>query len=309
MTQCSFRILDLPFDIRHLIFEWVLLHEHQGFLVDGGRAPWTELSSFSEKSRGDKVFLQQHDWPHAGLLLCNRQIASEVALVISNLRRRPCAGEQRRLNIHKAFIANAFDPAEYFLTWEGPSWISCNSACPTVRFSGCKLKWRSNSEDPNTITPPILCFHIALATFRRIVCAYFEFGPRFRSSLRPSLQEWSCYAPEGLKLDFGYLSEFSDPSCRTNHVFQNQAFLTQQHGFLLDSLKAGLRNVMGSFPEYYGHTSPVRVKCRLKLGTDLFEIQAPCDVCLSSGIWRHRHGDDFTIRKMDSEGPSGAAGT
>ena len=120
-------LLHLPLDIRLLILEYVLSHEHRGYHIVGRESvPWTQLklqASFNASpSETINVYLQEHEWPHAGLLLCNHQVAREAALVANRLRKdESCHETPRTLDLHKRFREGGV--TEIYLTWEGPSWL------------------------------------------------------------------------------------------------------------------------------------------------------------------------------------------
>ena len=65
-----------------------------------------------------EFLLQEHDWSHAGLCLCSRQMADEVSIAVNRLKKKYSKTKPRRTL--RAYLADRGHRC--LLTWTGPSW-------------------------------------------------------------------------------------------------------------------------------------------------------------------------------------------
>ena len=266
-TRHPFRLLDLAFDVRYRIFKFVLEHEHRGFDVVGMKgAPWIKLMSLPSREKDepdDQIFLLQHDWTYAGLLLCSHQVASEVAIAMSSLERTENPGKRRRLGIHRTTSSSLRQHPEYFLTWEGPSWISCHSADLEVKFSGDKSFWDWDFGYDSVATLEI---HILGDSSAHMLNAYLDFGPRFRPCFRQGPQSSNGNVLEVLELNLGNMSKAGDT------IIDEIRYSMQDPHYCFSKVKDALRTITPIFPETYDRIGLLRLTFYVKSLMGSFEV-------------------------------------
>ena len=190
--------LSLPTELRMLILKMVLEHEHENFRPHRTHhVAWTKMKApakiLTVPEPVQEIFLQQHDWPHAGLLLCNRQLATEVAEAMRDLKK--IKGNQNRRRILDFYVAE--QGRRLYLTWTGLSWVRVPSCeleidahidltqwCMKFTIGGVGMVPGSDalSEVASQGNPPLI--RPVFPEILSLLNAFLHFGPRLRKGLR-----------------------------------------------------------------------------------------------------------------------------
>ena len=176
-------LLHLPAEIRLIILKHVLAHEHENFRPERKQnVVWTKMKAPARLSKIpgpiEEVFLQQYDWPHAGLLLCCHQLAADTSTAITELAK--CQGEHKPRRVLEIYLPE--DGGRLYLTWKGPSWVPVPTRELEIDLCFDMAQWVAKGmaivAQPQYSVRPISPDGIFFLD------AFINFGPRLRKGLK-----------------------------------------------------------------------------------------------------------------------------